>query len=326
MDLLISSGYHSFMKCNYALLLILLFSSCGKLQEKFGRLEKGSTAVTVNTNRQGAAVINGGLMVYATSLGAPHIRGARHMANETQELNWMLPNGTYQFLALAYDTSMTSGDIRCANGGVHTLGGGNITITLNFSTSHCGDHNLFQTAASDLGGGSNNQPKPILFVPCANTGGNLTALNETGPNNVCDNFGGRPAASDGSASYRISIPEYDYYNDSLVVRDGAPSIESACFTVAAGAHNTNNIKILPGVGNSPFVMGINLYSSGGCTGNQVLFGFKFGLHGATNPTIALRYRPSGSSTDTPVAPPADPMLQHYVGTAYNWVFLREHTF
>lgn len=305
----------------------LLSAACGKLSEKFSRLESGTTTVSLQrapSPMDALAALNAGIMVYAVNVDDPSRRGAIKFNNDASPTSWTLPNGHYRFMAVGYASGLESGDVYCADGGTIVLGGINAQVNLSFSRANCGNYNLFQTASTDSG--VNNQPRTILLVGCTPSGGTMSMLTGTGPWNVCDNSGGRPGPTVTTSDFRITIPAYSAFDGVIRVENNAAVIQSSCITMAGGGgHNNTSAKLLPGSGsNSPFIYGIDLYEGGGCTGRKSLIAFTRGLTNTSGSAVKYFHRPA-SGVESEVSGVSDPLQLAFLSD-YIWMFVREHSF
>jgi len=140
----------------WVLCSLLLFTACGKFQEKFGRLNSGETTVTV-APRSGEGIqpyaqeMFGKIMLYFVGVnGHQHTESMNlHDRYDTKDFN--LPNGSYRVFAIGWDgdnsgpcaapspCSTFQGQARCTpSAGVPVqLSGGSLTIPLNFAAANC---------------------------------------------------------------------------------------------------------------------------------------------------------------------------------------------
>lgn len=323
------------MRIAACFLLLLLLPACGKLEKKFGRHSgPGTTTVRIGSGEKGFARITstmtGGVMVYVVNESDPERRASAYVPNEDYDIEWTLPNARYKFLAFGYESSGMTGNIRCAYGGIHDLIGTPRDIVLTLTRANCQGADFQPAASIDSTSGADKQPSALLFVGCGSSSG-FNMLTATAPWNVCDNSGGRPPASSLFNSIQLSFPEFDALDGDLDIMEGGPAdeIESTCQNRAAahGAHETTGFRVLPGGPNSPFLMAIDIYDTVGCTGagDRALFGFEHGLANFGNGDIIFATTPGGSSTETEVSPPEDPMIKVIHDSAGNWnrIFFRE---
>lgn len=128
-----------------AIAAITLLNGCA---EKFGRLtgEKTTAVRFADTKgRAAAATLNGGVMVYA--MRADGFRASFALTSEADAREVMLPNGTYQFRAVGWDTALLSGGTRCGFGmgadgtanATFTLSGQATQVPLHLTTATCGN-------------------------------------------------------------------------------------------------------------------------------------------------------------------------------------------
>jgi hypothetical protein len=187
----------------YFLVLLLVLSSCGKFNEKFGRLSGDTTSVSFSVEgMESPRALLPGIMVYAVRSNDDRSRGGKFVPNEASPVNWVIPNGTYNFFAVGYSGAGMLGTMYCGRAMNQSLGGGarEIPITIR-ATGECGTPPFAPSGYSS----NSDTVKPFYLGFCAASGANIT--NVSGSDN-CDGAMGRPASSSAVSSVRITLPEF----------------------------------------------------------------------------------------------------------------------
>ena len=118
---------------------LILLNGCS---DKFGRLRTGETSVRFAREKEAglasAPILAGGVMVYAVR--ADGYRAGFTLSNEGDTREFTLPNGSYRFGAVGWDSANLLGSTRC---GMPTssfeLKGGSLTVPLNLTAGGCAD-------------------------------------------------------------------------------------------------------------------------------------------------------------------------------------------
>jgi hypothetical protein len=187
----------------YFLVLLLVLSSCGKFNEKFGRLSGDTTSVSFSVEgMESPRALLPGIMVYAVRSNDDRSRGGKFVPNEASPVNWVIPNGTYNFFAVGYTIAGMTGTMHCGRAMNQSLGGGAREIPITISaTGECGTPPFAPTGYS----AGPNTVKPLHLGFCVASGANIT--NVTGSLH-CDGISGRPASSSAVSSVLIRLPEF----------------------------------------------------------------------------------------------------------------------
>jgi hypothetical protein len=132
--------------------VIALLGACGMIRDKFGRLENGSTLLTVKIPQDSMSTsawpsINGGIMIYIVGVnGSPFATTApiNPGGGSSASVDINVPNGTYKVYALAWDGPSSGnnlqGQIGCGqSSGTGTLTGApeTVNITIGNTPADC---------------------------------------------------------------------------------------------------------------------------------------------------------------------------------------------
>jgi hypothetical protein len=203
------------MKASQILLLgtsLLSLSACSKYLEKFSRLTGAGMTEVKFTSASGevslANTMLGGIMVYA--MRTDGYTESFVLSHEGDSTSFPLPNGSYKFLAVGWDTSGLAGTNKCGS----ALAGGSDTFNLAGSTdamvipidlaaANCADNKF--AAATHRSGSSFISPD---FVFC---GGTIATTSISGVSDNCNAgkesyrfFGGNPSGGTGVTEIRPS--------------------------------------------------------------------------------------------------------------------------
>lgn len=134
-------------------LTAILLHGCS---EKFGRLKAGETSVRFAKEKQsllaGAPTLAGGVMVYA--MRSDGYRAAFTLSDEGDTREFTLPNGSYRFGAVGWDSLNLLGSTRCGTASnAFELKGGSVTVPLNLTPGGCADAMFSPGGAPYLTGG-----------------------------------------------------------------------------------------------------------------------------------------------------------------------------
>ncbi len=202
----------------YTVLVFLLFS-CGKWQEKFGRISSESTVVNFQREETlSSATLVGHMMIYLVRTDGTYSRSL-HLIDEQQSRSVVVPNGAYRIYAVGWQGSNPlSGTSSCAtaNGGAPLLLTGNaITVALNLTTLNCGYATT--TAFADAAHATSDMRMQELYF-CTNSS---------------PASGGCTSASSYSGGVRMILYEYERHGFQWNI-DRGNSIASSCYAAASG--------------------------------------------------------------------------------------------
>lgn len=255
----------------FLIFITLLFAqSCGRFSEVFQRTdERAFTEVSFPAPRidepglSPQAVLVGGVMIYAVNTLEPFRRGGRKLPDEGQKLTWPIPTAEYVFYAVGWQApNLSNGSpMMCGKtAGPIKLQGEPISVQLVLSSNFCG-----QIPFSAPGWNNGNQPQPLYVGMCG-------SAEEPTIGASC---------SFTTRDLKVSFPSFDAWNGEIKVSDlPGQSIESACLT-ATPTPVVQSI-VIPSGSNPPgtgFVMGVNTFTGGSCTGTKRLYGFADGMYG-----------------------------------------------
>jgi len=306
-------------KTIFCLVAALLVSSCGKLEEKFGRQE-GEGFTTVNFQPPASpAAANYNLMIYAVRTDNSNRRGSKYVSisNDAGTTSWSIPNGPYNFYTFGYDTTDQFGTMFCGKSLGHTLGGGTQNVSLPASSSNqCGIDPFAPSGYAS----SAHQPKPFWLGQCASSGGDMGGVDYTTP---CNGSGSpaRPGTGAGVVGIKITFPVYSRWTESNYQNLGTGLTTGCqCVTLSAGTATDISKKIPYG---APFVFTVETY--GACvasTCSSFLGSYTF-LSGAINAnTNSLNVFRNAS--DAVVSPTDQMMKLSTSGAGQGVVFFRNY--
>lgn len=297
---------------------ISFLAACGKITEKFGRIEQGQSKIEfVVPQDPAAAVLVRGIMIYVYSVNPGGYSTTLKLNSEDDAPNrsLQLPNGLYRILALGWNGASPlavnpgAGGLRCAygNGGLPlALNGQSETIQLNMSNDGCGFQNSAGTimypadvssyAFTNGGGIKSFKVASISF--CASgafTGAAGTASSCT-----------TPSSTYGSAYMRVALVGYQRQGDNIQVKPASESFLTDCTAAATGVLNMGHIP--PGNPNFPglFYTKILIYGADSTC--------------ASNPIQVLDFRNGFSRNDLPNFPtliyaPGSSVISHFLVNA-----------
>lgn len=124
----------------------IILTGCGEAFEKFSREQTpGYTDVVIGRGATGAPfakdILNGGLMIYAMSPDGGYTKSA-YMPTETGSTIMRLPNGSYKFYGLGWDTATLSTNPFCGRGNLGqtvALNGTAQTVQIYVDQTSCAD-------------------------------------------------------------------------------------------------------------------------------------------------------------------------------------------
>jgi len=271
----------------YLLILLLTLSSCGKFEEKFGRLSSNQTTVNFALEgREGSPLaLLSGIMVYAVRSADDRSRGARLLPNETTPVDWVIPNGVYDFFAVGYGSPNLGGVMYCGRELGVPLSGGSTQVQIEISsTGQCGTPPFAPAGYS----ANSDFPKSLNLAFCLASGGDIGITDAS--SGFCDGGGGRPG--DGIAnSVRINLPEFVAWNPNQEPV-GLPGEISVCVnSVFTGTGGAVTQKVPFG---KHFPVEVETFSSASCVGRTGSYVMKEGISStASNGTVNFR---NGSDT------------------------------
>ncbi len=197
----------SMLKNGILLLLLFLFTSCGKFQ----RIEDGGfTTVTFSApNAPSSAVMPGGILVYAYSQSfVTNFKIATEA--DMQGKSIILPNGLYSFYAFGYadGSTMPDANVKCAVEGHNLpvpLDGGARSISLNLTDTQCalGAFAPNSSYTANTGANSANFAK-VSFLHCGP--GAASAANTFASTSFCGPAQSNYSWFSGLYSARVNLP------------------------------------------------------------------------------------------------------------------------
>lgn len=291
--------------------LVLALSGCGK----FDRLRSGETSVKVSVSGPvgpSAVTLTGGVMVYAMRVGLPGSKGAIYLGNETTSANWVIPNGTYDFLAFGYSAASMGGSMYCGSALNRTLSGGAAMIPLTLDNDNiCGTPPFSPTNFGAAGGSA---PLPFKLAACDPADGDISTV--APPSTGCGSGGARPSAGN-IETIKISFPEFTRWNPGEEAANKGPGLESGCISGPFNGGGTIlGSRSLP---MGPFVVQLETYSVSACTGFMGAYTFMNGM-AAAHDNSSIRFI-NGSNTH--VFPSLQMGLAAYQSGTSSYLFLRQ---
>lgn len=175
--------------------------------------------------------------------GVPFPRGSITYANATaanSSTNWIVPNGTYTFYAIGYNSaSMGGGNPFCGQalgddataGHVIGLNGGSKTIDVTMATATCGSPPF-------MGNSTGSAQSFTAFGQIAFCNGPIPNDSSPGLTTLCSGLTGTPAASTGIGSARVSIQAASEFGGGAGAASPINGISSGCLTVTSGVANS----------------------------------------------------------------------------------------
>lgn len=285
----------------FFLFVLFSLSSCGKFTEKFGRLSGEETAVRFSVEgMNGPTAALAGVMVYAVRSSDDRSRGAKYFTSESAtDVDWMIPNGVYNFYALGYTGANMTGAMKCGRANLISLAGGSQQVAIEMThTGQCGTPPF---SPAGYGVASTDSPRTLFLGFCASSGGDISITDAFA--NDCDGLSSRPAAGSAS-SIKIRIEEYAKWDPNQQGVGLSGGISSAC---AAGVYVGSPVTtILTPPYGSPFVITIFAYSDGACSTYLSSYTFTGGvINGADNSTMRFH-----DSSGVRVSPPLQAIMPH----------------
>lgn len=286
-------------QCRLALalaLLPLLLASCGKFQEKFGRLPEGQTRLNIATQQSPTATgtMSSGMIIYIYSTDANGFATTITKSDETQAIAPLsVPNGVYKIIGLGWDGTyplQLTNPIRCAqaNGGLPiALTGGGTTVTLTFTNANCD----FANAA-----GNNFYPPNHSgsYAYSLSTSFKAPTLNLCSTTGTSGTLGASMTCASPSSTYGskfVTITLVGYVKNGGVIQElgSSANLVSQCGSMSGG---TSSMGVIP-FGNpnmpSPFYTRVSIFSGGDSTC-------------VTTPELILNFTEGIGKTSIPSAP------------------------
>jgi hypothetical protein len=303
------------MKTLFLAFMVLALVSCGKFEEKFGRIHSGQTSVQIQMQNPGAEVLTNGILIYAVNANNPQSRAARFIPDQNAQLNWLIPNGVYNFYAFGYSGANMTSNMYCAVAMNKALSGGGAVIDLALnSVGVCGQ------APFGPGNYSNNgdQTVPLNIAVCSPAGGDISATNNSAG---CDGGSGRPGP--GSAGgLKLHLPEFTRWDPGAPIPEGgggpSPGIGSGCIPNSFNGV-LYNIGIKTPYG-TQFPTELELYSDSSCGAYIGSFNMIDGISNAGN-NASVRFH---DSTNTLVFPGLPMMNSGGVSLSMGYLYLRNY--
>lgn len=293
------------MRKLFCLVWLLVLPSCGG---KFDRLPAGQTAVSFQVEGKPSALL-AGIMVYAVRADNPQSKGARFVANEATSINWLIPNGNYNFYAFGYASNSMFGSTYCGSALGKPLSGGSTTVSLVLDDNAiCG---LPPFSPGGYGSADTHQTRPLYLGACASTGGDIS---QTDAFSSSCNGSTRPAAG-AFNSYLLRYPEFERWNPNSPPVLGAGSVNSACVSGAfvGGAVTANRNPMYGDI----FLAELSIYSDSSCGPSLGSFTMTEGIVNSGNNASVIFKNASGT-----VVTPALQMMKPNSGSSSVYFFLR----
>lgn len=292
-------------------LLLVALSGCGK----FDRIRSGETSVNISVagpSGPAAVTLNGGVMVYAMRVGMPGSKGAIYLGNESSSVNWVIPNGTYDFLAFGYSSASMGGSMYCGTALNRTLSGGAATIPLTLDDNNiCGTPPFSPTNYGAAGGSA---PLAFKLAACDPADGDISLV--APPSTGCGTSGGRPSAGN-IETMKISFPEFTRWNPGEEPANKGPGIQSGCISGPFNGGGTIlGSRLIP---MGPFAVQIEAFSISACTGFMGAYTFLNGM-AAAHDNSSIRFI---NSNNVRVFPSLQMGLSAYQAGASSYLFLRQ---
>jgi hypothetical protein len=275
------------------LLALLLLSSCGWVDDRFGRIQGASTEANFKFNQDQefstqALELYGNIAIYLVGVNGNPYSTNLVIGNRFEPASITLPNGSYRAYAVGWEgdnsgactspspCSPVQGQARCSdpNAPVVNLTGGRASVNLNLSTSHCdftvpSVYSEGQAAATDL--------KPLNVKIC----GSASSL---------------PTCNTPGSSWDVSMELVVYQkNGNALSVNEALTKQFGCLTgvANAGAPSAKNFPVgYSSAADRPFTYRFRVFPNGSsCSGAlQAEFLFGEGLSAfATAPGSGVSY-------------------------------------
>ncbi|MCP4913307.1 MAG: hypothetical protein GY909_09315 [Oligoflexia bacterium] len=201
--------YHSFTR-------YLVVSSCGNKKNK-----KTSTKIVLGNFVSGdAALVSGGIMIFGVHKQSPK-RIAIRYTGQTLEL----PNGDWDFAALAWQTQAFAGTQRCALASAR-LNGSDVQVPIDLDPATC-TNSFFGSPETKTAAGV---PHPLSFATC----GNLKCLFGNGDTN-------KVSIKGVAKSYVVIMPGFE---DGPNGASPTLGVNSACFTPGSNTTDPNSTSAI----------------------------------------------------------------------------------
>lgn len=285
------------MKTLFLAFVAVALVSCGKFEEKFGRIHSGQTSVQIQMQNPGAEVLTNGILIYAVNANNPQSRAARYIPGQSTQLNWLIPNGVYNFYAFGYAGANMTGIMYCAVAMNKPLSGGGVVVDLALnSIGVCG----YAPFAPGNYGDNGDQTVPLHIALCSPAGGDISATDQS---NGCNGSGSPVRPGPGAAGgVKVHLPEFTHWDPNALIPEGdgpSPGIGSGCIPYSfAGA--LHNLGIRPPYG-APFPIDLELFSDSSCGAYIGSFGMIDGISNAGN-NASVRFHDLTDALITPALP------------------------
>jgi len=222
------------------ILVLFLLSSCG---------DDGSSGQTstVTFTKGFASSTSGGVIIY----GLEETQGlsvgvALTSANTTSSTE--MPAGDWKFFAVGWDgANNLEGKVRCGTVTKTLIGADNVSVAIDITNSGCADSNFTTDPVGE-------QFLPLRLISCSE----ITSITTSGSN--CNSSAGL------TKSFRLKMLAYNAttLKSNNTINSG---IFSKCQVMQSSSYLSTSINLPNGpITNSPFIHGIDLYSSNDCSG------------------------------------------------------------
>lgn len=270
--------------------LAILLASCGK----FDRLDDGGfTRVTFNQGYHRFGQVGplssqvGGVLIYAYS---PSYVTNLKLADETQTGSVDLPNGSYLFYAVGFNSASTPFDSNVKCGIVNqTLDGTSQNITINLTTADCSNGAFVDSTGYSDSTTATAMFSRMNFLFCG-TGAN-TAISGFAATSRCGFSNTAYQMIAGPMSYRLVAPIFSRAGG-IYNKIGTGITGHCIYASTAGEYSNTPAPRFP-VGNSSvpgvFPLEVESYSSTDCSGST---------YASHNFSDGLMFGPKSGSTNT----------------------------
>jgi hypothetical protein len=251
-------------------------------------------------------------MIYAMRVGVPGSKGAIFLGDESGSANWVIPNGTYDFLAFGYSAASMGGSMYCGQALNRALSGGAITIPLTLDDDGvCGTPPFSPTNFGAAGGSA---PLAFKLAACDPADGDITTV--APPSTGCGTGGARPSAGN-IETIKISFPEFTRWNPGEDAANKGPGLQSGCITGPFNGGGTIlGSRLIP---MGPFVVQIEAFSVSACSGFMGAYTFMNGMM-AAHDNSSIRFIDGNNNR---VFPSLQMGLAAYQSGTASYLFLRQ---
>lgn len=267
--------------------MVLLFPalmSCGKFTDKFSRINGDVTRVhfsSRNDQMHGAAVLNGGLMIYFVDQSNADKGKVFGFASEdlVNSKSVLLPNSQYKVYAYGWaGASVLEGQVRCGygdGGATITLSGASTTISITLNATNCdfGNSSAFGPAnGANAASGTNFKVLKTQFC----TGAAYPSCSAATGSDFYLRVELLAGSKDGQSSFS-EVPDFN--------------LNSACSTATGTSSYLLSNFVIP-VGNSGYFsppLRLKFYGDSGCTAISGTYQFSNGLHSLQSVSSGASY-------------------------------------